>query len=175
MTSRSLLEQTSSLEWTLMLKIAEPLNLFYFSCLDDGLNRVTLENNGSGSLKCWSSSVPWCDEHINFLCSWSMIRPSTKNYQYLQFSVPVICQKALSVNTTQTYKAKRVKWKLWLSCCNVIFNIFVLLLLHRFTYKTLLDLESLETEIFYRIKILNFSLVLTLVFNDSFYIFIFVY
>lgn len=67
----------------LMLKIAESLNLFHFSCLNDGLSRVTSENNDSGSLKCWFSSVPRCDEHINLLhlpfsCSVT-IRPSAKN------------------------------------------------------------------------------------------------
>lgn len=58
--SRSLLEQTPSLESTPMLEIAEALNPWGFSCLNDGQNSTTSEDYDPGSLKCWFSSVPRC-------------------------------------------------------------------------------------------------------------------
>lgn len=119
MTSRSLLEQTWSLELTLMLKIAEPLNLFHFSCLNDGLNRVTSENNGSGSLKCWFSSVPWYDEHIKFLCSWvSDNKAFYKEHHIYQcsFHLP---ESFVCKHTTDFMKPK-VKWELWLRCSHFL-------------------------------------------------------
>lgn len=127
MTSRSLLEQTWSLELTLMLKIAEPLNLFHFSCLNDGLNRVTSANNGSGSLKCWFSSVPWYDECIKFLYSWvSDNKAFYKEHHIYQCSFHF--PESFVYKHTIDFMKPKVKWEPWLRCSRVFFFLYIFLL-----------------------------------------------
>lgn len=106
-----------------MLKIAEPLNLLHFSCLNDGLNSVTLEDNDSGSLKCWFSSVPQCDEHINSLYSWStIVRLSTKNIIFTIYWASHL-PEALSINTEQTSWSLELNKNFDLAGVNSVFYI----------------------------------------------------